>query len=55
MTQTLAIQILVYVSIIAFLTFAWGYSKGHRDGLQIGVTRGRALARATRRSEDANR
>lgn len=55
MTRSLEVQILVYMSIISFLTFAWGYSKGHRDGLQVGVIRGRALARATRWSDDANR
>lgn len=55
MTMTLSIQILVYMAILAFMAFAWGYSKGHRDGLQLGMYRARSLARLADQAKDANR
>ena len=45
MTTTLAIQIIVYMVILAFIAFAWGYSKGHRDGMLMGRIQARKLAR----------
>lgn len=50
MTTALSIQIIVYMVILAFIAFAWGYSKGHKDGLQIGVIRGRSIRRATEKA-----
>lgn len=45
MSQTLAVQILVYMVILAFLAFAWGYRKGHKDGVIIGRIQARKLER----------
>lgn len=45
MTTALEIQILVYMGILALIAFAWGYSKGHRDGKVIGRIQGRKQAR----------
>jgi hypothetical protein len=45
MSQTLAVQILVYMMILAFLAFAWGYRKGHKDGVIIGRIQARKLER----------
>ena len=45
MSQTLAVQILVYMMILAFLAFAWGYRKGHRDGIVMGRIQARKLER----------
>lgn len=45
MSQTLAVQILVYMMILAFLAFAWGYRKGHRDGMLMGRIEARKLER----------
>ena len=45
MSQTLAVQILVYMMILAFLAFAWGYRKGHRDGMLMGRIQARKLER----------
>lgn len=45
MSQTLAVQILVYMMILAFFAFAWGYRKGHRDGMLMGRIQARKLER----------
>lgn len=45
MTTTLTIQIIVYMVILAFIAFAWGYSKGHRDGIIMGRIQARKLER----------
>lgn len=45
MTTTLAIQIIVYMVILAFIAFAWGYSKGHKDGIIMGRIQARKLER----------
>jgi hypothetical protein len=45
MSQTLAVQILVYMMILAFIAFAWGYRKGHRDGMIMGRIQARKLER----------
>ena len=48
MTRTLEIQILVYMAIIAIIAFAWGYTRGHRDGVVIGRIQARKLERVAR-------
>jgi heme/copper-type cytochrome/quinol oxidase subunit 2 len=45
MTTTLTIQIIVYMVILAFIAFAWGYSKGHKDGMLMGRIQARKLER----------
>jgi hypothetical protein len=45
MTTTLTIQIIVYMVILAFIAFAWGYSKGHKDGIIMGRIQARKLER----------
>lgn len=50
MTTTLAIQIIVYMVILGFMAFAWGYSKGHRDGMLMGRIQARKLARMAKES-----
>jgi hypothetical protein len=45
MTTTLSIQIIVYMVILAFIAFAWGYSKGHKDGMLMGRIQARKLER----------
>lgn len=45
MTTALSIQIIVYMAILAFISFAWGYSKGHRDGMLMGRIQARKLER----------
>lgn len=45
MSQTLAIQILVYMIILAFIAYAWGYSRGHKNGVIIGRVQARKLER----------
>lgn len=45
MSQTLAIQIVVYMIILAFIAFAWGYSQGHKHGVIIGRIQARKLER----------
>lgn len=45
MSQTLAVQILVYMMILSFIAFAWGYRKGHRDGMIMGRIQARKLER----------
>ena len=37
MTKAIEIQIIIYMVILAFIAFAWGYTKGHRDGKVIGA------------------
>lgn len=45
MTTTLTIQIIVYMVILAFISFAWGYRKGHKDGIIMGRIQARKLER----------
>jgi len=45
MTTALSIQIVVYMVILAFIAFAWGYSKGHKDGMIMGRIQARKLER----------
>jgi thiamine transporter ThiT len=45
MTTALSIQIIVYMIILAFIAFAWGYRKGHRDGMLMGRIQARKLER----------
>lgn len=45
MTRALEIQIIVYMVILAIIAFAWGYTKGHRDGVIIGRIQARKLER----------
>ena len=45
MTTALSIQIIVYMIILAFIAFAWGYSKGHKDGIIMGRIQARKLER----------
>lgn len=45
MSTTLSIQIVVYMIILAFIAFAWGYSKGHKDGIIMGRIQARKLER----------
>lgn len=45
MSRALEIQIIVYMIILAFIAFAWGYSKGHRDGIIMGRIQARKLER----------
>ena len=45
MTTALTAQIIVYMAILAFISFAWGYSKGHRDGIIMGRIQARKLER----------
>jgi hypothetical protein len=45
MTQTLQIQILVYMIILASIAYAWGYSQGHKHGIIIGRIQARKLER----------
>ncbi len=45
MTQTLQIQILVYMIILALIAYAWGYSQGHKHGIIIGRIQARKLER----------
>jgi hypothetical protein len=45
MTTALSIQIIVYMVILAFIAFAWGYSKGHKDGIIMGRIQARKLER----------
>jgi hypothetical protein len=45
MSTTLSIQIVIYMIILAFIAFAWGYSKGHKDGMLIGRIQARKLER----------
>ena len=45
MTTALSIQIIVYMMILAFIAFAWGYRKGHKDGILMGRIQARKLAR----------
>jgi thiamine transporter ThiT len=45
MSTALSIQIMVYMIILAFIAFAWGYSKGHRDGMLMGRIQARKLER----------
>jgi hypothetical protein len=45
MTTALSIQIIVYMVILAFIAFAWGYSKGHKDGMIMGRIKARKLER----------
>jgi hypothetical protein len=45
MTNTLAIQIVVYMIILAGVAFAWGYSQGHKHGIVIGRIQARKLER----------
>lgn len=48
MTRALEIQILVYMIIFCTITFAWGYTRGHRDGVVIGRIQARKLERLAR-------
>lgn len=52
MSTTLTIQILVYMGILAFLAFAWGYSKGHREGTLLGRRQAYRLMEGTRSRAD---
>jgi thiamine transporter ThiT len=45
MSTALSVQILVYMIILAFIAFAWGYHKGHRDGMLMGRIQARKLER----------
>lgn len=45
MSTALTAQIIVYMAILAFISFAWGYSKGHRDGIIMGRIQARKLER----------
>ena len=45
MTTALTIQIIVYMVILAFIAFAWGYRKGHKDGIIMGRIQARKLER----------
>lgn len=45
MSTALSIQIVVYMIILAFIAFAWGYSKGHKDGIIMGRIQARKLER----------
>jgi thiamine transporter ThiT len=45
MSTALSIQIVVYMIILAFIAFAWGYSKGHKDGIIMGRVQARKLER----------
>lgn len=45
MSTALSIQIIVYMVILAFIAFAWGYSKGHKDGIIMGRIQARKLER----------
>lgn len=45
MSTALSIQIVVYMIILAFISFAWGYSKGHKDGIIMGRIQARKLER----------
>lgn len=45
MTTALTAQIIVYMAILAFISFAWGYSKGHKDGIIMGRIQARKLER----------
>jgi thiamine transporter ThiT len=45
MSTALSIQIVVYMIILAFIAFAWGYSKGHKDGILMGRIQARKLER----------
>ncbi len=45
MTTALSIQIIVYMVILAFIAFAWGYAKGHKDGIVMGRIQARKLER----------
>jgi hypothetical protein len=51
MTTTLSIQIVVYMVILAFIAFAWGYSKGHKDGMLMGRIQARKLERLAKAAE----
>lgn len=45
MSTALTAQIIVYMAILAFISFAWGYSKGHKDGIIMGRIQARKLER----------
>jgi len=51
MSTALTAQIIVYMAILSFISFAWGYSKGHRDGIVIGRIKARKLQRLTKAGE----
>lgn len=36
MSTVLQIQIFVYMVVMAAIAFAWGYSKGHKEGVLLG-------------------
>jgi hypothetical protein len=48
MSTALTAQIIVYMAILAFISFAWGYSKGHKDGIIMGRIQARKLERLTK-------
>lgn len=50
MSTALSIQIVVYMIILAFIAFAWGYTKGHKDGVMIGRIQARKLQRLIKKS-----
>jgi hypothetical protein len=45
MSTALTAQIIVYMAILSFISFAWGYSKGHKDGIIMGRVQARKLER----------
>jgi thiamine transporter ThiT len=51
MTTALSIQIIVYMIILAFIAFAWGYSKGHKDGIIMGRIQARKLERMAKAAQ----